>query len=119
MPSIMSPDGLGGLLRRISAFFDVDPACEIALAAVPHSVGVPSLTGWGQGKVNRISLRREASGCRAVFSLGASYGLSDIQNALLFFDKFHMRNVDVELLVADPGAIRIVFDAQRSVAGEY
>ena len=27
MPSIMSPDGLGGLLRRISALFDVDPAC--------------------------------------------------------------------------------------------
>ena len=51
MPSIMSPDGLGGLLRGILALFDVDPACEISLAAVPHTVGVPSLTGWGQGRI--------------------------------------------------------------------
>lgn len=103
MPSIMSPDGLGGLLRRISALFDVDPACEIALAAVPHTVGVPSLTGWGQGKVNRISLKAGSLQAAELSSLGASYGLSDIQNALLFFDKFHMRNVDVELLVGIPG----------------
>lgn len=103
MPSIMSPDGLGGLLRRISTLFDIDSACEISLAAVPHTVGVPSLTGWGQGKVNRVSLKAESIQAVELSSLGVSYGLSDIQNALLFFDKFHMRNVDVELLVGIPG----------------
>lgn len=103
MPSIMSPDGLGGFLRRLSTLFNMDPACEISIAAIPHTVGVPSLTGWGLGKVNRISLKAGSLQAAELSSLKAPYGLSDIQNALLFFDKFRLNNVDVELLVGIPG----------------
>lgn len=118
MPSIMSPDGLGGLLKRIGELFDLEPDCEISIAAHPHTVGVPSLTGWGLGKVNRIALRAESLQVAELSSLGLPFDTADIQNALLFFDKFHMHNVDAELSVGIPGQSEAsLLRSVRSLAG--
>lgn len=103
MPSIMSPDGLGGLLKRMGELFRLESGCEISMAAHPHTVGVPSLTGWGLGKVNRVALRAESLQVAELSSLGLPFDTTDIQNALLFFDKFRMHNVDAELEVGIPG----------------
>lgn len=103
MPSIMSPDGLGGLLKRLGELFRLEAGCEISIAAYPHTVGVPSLTGWGLGKVNRIVLRAESLQVAELSSLKLPFDTVDIQNAFLFFDKFRMRNVDAELTVGIPG----------------
>lgn len=55
MPSIMSPDRLGRLAHGIKGAFCCEPGCETTLVALPHTIGVPSLTGW-QGAINRVEL---------------------------------------------------------------
>ena len=76
---------------------------EMALEAIPNTVGVPSLTGWGQGKPSRIELRVGAIHLRDLDELHPPYRVSDIQNAVLFLDKFGMNNVSVSLVYGLPG----------------
>ena len=56
-PSVASPDQLGKLMRIVRSELPMAHGAEMSLEAIPNTVGVPSLTGWGQGKPSRIELR--------------------------------------------------------------
>lgn len=117
-PSIMSPDKLGELLLDLRALFDLADDCEISLEAVPHTVGVPSLTGWGQGKVNRVILHADSVQPEELLALDRPFDSVQVQNALLFLDKFHLGNVDVALRYGIPGQTEAsLMRTLRSVAG--
>ena len=102
-PSVVSPDQLGELMRLIRAELPMAHGAEMALEAIPNTVGVPSLTGWGQGKPSRVELRVGAIHLRDLDELHPPYRVSDIQNAVLFLDKFGMNNVSVSLVYGLPG----------------
>lgn len=117
-PSIMSPDKLGELLLDLRALFHLADDCEVSLEAVPHTVGVPSLTGWGQGKVNRVILRADSVQPEELVALDRPFDSVQVQNALLFLDKFHLGNVDVALRYGIPGQTEAsLMRTLRSVAG--
>lgn len=101
-PSVMSPDQLGSLMREMRASLPLVPGAEMSMEAIPNTVGVPSLTGWGQGKPNRIDLRVRAINQRDLAELEPPYRVSDIQNAVLFLDKFGMNNLSVVLTCGIP-----------------
>lgn len=118
MPSVMSPDGLGAFLRSLGRFFNVRPDCESSIVAAPHTVGTPTLTGWGLGKIRRVVLRAESLQASELQAIGAPYGPADIQNALLFLDRFGVRNVDAILTVGIPGQTEAsLLRSVRSLAG--
>lgn len=106
-PSIMSPDGLSYLLKQLHTHFTVSPQCEISIAALPHTVGTPSLTGWNAGGINRISLLADTLHPAELAALSRPFDVDQIQNALLFLDKFHRQNVDVALSLGIPGQTEI------------
>ena len=102
MPSIMSPDRLGRLAHGIKGAFCCEPGCETTLVALPHTIGVPSLTGW-QGAINRVELLVDSLEPPELIALNPLFDAVCIQNALLFFDKFHLNNVGVRIVVGIPG----------------
>lgn len=102
-PSIMNPDQLGQLMRVVRTTLPMAHGAEVSLEALPNTVGVPSLTGWGQGKPNRIELQVGAIHLRDLAELERPYRVSDIQNAVLFLDKFGMNNVSLSLTYGIPG----------------
>lgn len=117
-PSIMSPDALGALLREVRQLFDVADGCEVGIEAAPHTVGVPSLTGWGQGKVNRVVLRADSVQPEELAALQRPFDSVQVQNALLFLERFHLGNVDVALRYGIPGQTEAsLMRTLRSVAG--
>lgn len=101
-PSVMNPDQVGELLRLVRATLPLAHGAEVSLEALPNTVGVPSLTGWGQGKPNRIELLVGAIHLRDLAELARPYRVSDIQNAVLFLDKFGMNNVSLSLTYGIP-----------------
>lgn len=102
-PSVVNPDQLGALMRTVRATLPLAPGAEMTLEALPNTVGVPSLTGWGQGKPSRIELAAGAIHLRDLAELGRPFHVSDIQNAVLFLDKFGMNNVALALTYGIPG----------------
>lgn len=93
----MSPDKLGAFLLELRKLFRLSDDCEVSIEAVPHAVGVPSLAGWGQGKVNRVILRADSVQPEELLALDRPFDSVQVQNALLFLDRFHLGNVDVVL----------------------
>lgn len=117
-PSIMSPDGLGALLREMRELFDLADGCEVTLEAAPHTVGVPSLTGWGQGKVNRVILRADSVQPEELAALQRPFDSVQVQNALLFLERFHLGNVDMALRYGIPGQTEAsLMRSLRSIVG--
>ena len=117
-PSIMSPDKLGELLLEVRRLFDLADDCEVSLEAAPHTVGVPSLTGWGQGKVNRVVLRADSVQPEELAALHRPFDSVQVQNALLYLDRFRLGNVDVALRYGIPGQTEAsLMRTVRSVAG--
>lgn len=102
-PSIMSPDGLSHLLGEIRSNFTLAPHCEISIAALPQTIGTPSLTGWGAGGINRVHLLADTLQPTELLALDRPFDSVQIQNALLFLDKFRHQNVDVTLSIGIPG----------------
>ncbi len=102
MPSIMSPGRLGRLAHGIRAPSAASWGCETTLVALPHTIGVPSLTGW-QGAINRVELLVDSLEPPELIALNRPFDAVCIQNALLFFDKFHLNNVGVRIVVGIPG----------------
>ena len=96
------PDRLGRLAHGIKGAFCCEPGCETTLVALPHTIGVPSLTGW-QGAINRVELLVDSLEPPELIALNRLFDAVCIQNALLFFDKFHLNNVGVRIVVGIPG----------------
>lgn len=108
-PSIVSADGLGRLLLTLRRSFTLSPSCEVSLEAIPNTIGVPSLTGWGIGKPNRVNLNIQTINPLELKTLNCPFDIRDIQNAVLYLDKFHVNNVNLNLTYGIPGQTRITW----------
>lgn len=103
MPSMMSPDHIGRLTGLLQRLFSCEPGAPISIVAAPHTIGVPALTGWGQGGINRVELLADSLEPTELTMLGRPFDSGDVQNALLFLDKFHLNNVSVRIIYGIPG----------------
>lgn len=118
MPSSLSPDHLGRLTKTLHQVFSCTPSCTTTLVATPQTVGTASLTGWTQGAINRVELLVDSLEPEELDRLERPFNVNDVQNALLFLDKFHIGNVGVRLIVGTPGQqAPALLRGLRSLAG--
>lgn len=108
-PSIVSADGLGRLLLTLRRSLTLAPACEVSLEAIPNTIGVPSLTGWGLGRPTRINLNIQSVHPQELKTLNCPFDVQDIQNAVLYLDKFHVNNLNLNLTYGIPGQTRVTW----------
>ena len=101
--SVMSPDLLGELLRTLRQHLPVAPEAEVSYDAQPLTIGTPSLTGIAVGHPNRVELMARSTCDAELEALGCAHKAQHIQNAMLFFAKFHQNHVGMTLNYGIPG----------------
>ncbi|NTU89982.1 MAG: coproporphyrinogen III oxidase family protein [Actinobacteria bacterium] len=101
-PTVMNPDALGKLIGWLKESLHLEHRIETSIEVMPRTVGVPSLTGLSAGKFNRFSLGMQSSNPKETKALDCDYNVYDVQDAVLFLDKFHARNVNIDLMYGTP-----------------
>ena len=101
--SIMSADKVCHLVRQIKKTLNLVPGAEISIDVEPLTVCTPSLTDWTSCGITRVNLAALSCDDAELSALGAHQSREQLQNALLFLEKFHMANVDFEVLYGIPG----------------
>ena len=101
--SIMSADKVCHLVRRIKKTLNLAPGAEISIDVEPLTVCTPSLTDWTSCGITRVNLAALSCDDAELAALGAHHSREQLQNALLFLEKFHMANVNFEVLYGVPG----------------
>lgn len=101
--SIMSADKVCHLVRRIKKTLNLVPGAEISIDVEPLTVCTPSLTDWTSCGITRVNLAALSCDDAELSALGAHHSREQLQNALLFLEKFHMANVNFEVLYGVPG----------------
>ena len=101
--SLMSADKVCHLVRRLRRGLAVEPRAQVAVDVEPLTVGTPSLTNWTSCGVNRVNLAVWSAVDSELVALGVPHRREEVQDALLFLEKFHLGNVNVRLLFGLPG----------------
>lgn len=101
--SIMSADKVCHLVRHIKKTLTMVPGAEISIDVEPLTVCTPSLTDWTSCGVTRVNLAALSCDDVELKALGAHHTREQLQNALLFLEKFHISNVNFEVLYGIPG----------------
>lgn len=101
--SIMSADKVCHLVRRIKKTLTLAPGAEISIDVEPLTVCTPSLTDWTSCGITRVNLAALSCDDTELNALGAHHSREQLQNALLFLEKFHMANMNFEVLYGVPG----------------
>ena len=101
--SIMSADKVCHLVRCIKKTLNLVPGAEISIDVEPLTVCTPSLTDWTSCGITRVNLAALSCDDAELAALGAHHSREQLQNALLFLEKFHMANVNFEVLYGVPG----------------
>ena len=101
--SIMSADKVCHLVRQIKKTLTLAPGAEISIDVEPLTVCTPSLTDWTSCGITRVNLAALSCDDAELSALGAHHSREQLQNALLFLEKFHMANVNFEVLYGVPG----------------
>lgn len=101
--SIMSADKVCHLVRRIKKTLNLVPGAEISIDVEPLTVCTPSLTDWTSCGITRVNLAALSCDDAELTALGAHHSREQLQNALLFLEKFNMANVNFEVLYGVPG----------------
>ena len=101
--SIMSADKVCHLVRRIKKTLNLVPGAEISIDVEPLTVCTPSLTDWTSCGITRVNLAALSCDDAELTALGAHHSREQLQNSLLFLEKFHMANVNFEVLYGVPG----------------
>jgi oxygen-independent coproporphyrinogen-3 oxidase len=102
-PSVMNPDALAKLLRNLRERLDFERGVEVTIEVMPQTVGTPSLSGLASGGYNRISLSAQSVIPAELETLECGFGVQQIQDAVLFLDRFRFNNVNVDIMYGIPG----------------
>ena len=103
VPSMMSPDRLGKIVRDFKENVDMDPRGQVEIRMMPQTVCTPSLSGLGTGGFTRASLVMDSAVDSELEYLGAGYTIEKVQYAVVFLDKFGWRDVNLDLMYGIPG----------------
>jgi coproporphyrinogen III oxidase-like Fe-S oxidoreductase len=102
-PSVMNPDALAKLLRGLKRRLDFEQGAEITIEVMPQTVGTPSLSGLKAGGFSRVSLSMQSAVSAELEMLECGFTVYDVQNAMLFLDKFRFNNVNLDIMYGIPG----------------
>ena len=104
--TVMSPDLLGDLLRTVREKLPISKGVEISVDAHPLTICTPALTGIASGHPNRMELIIHSNNEQELAELNCSFTPQHIQNAILFFKRFHMNNCGLTISLGIPGQTR-------------
>ena len=101
--TVMSPDRLGDLLRTARELLPLQQGAELSVDTQPLTVGTPALTGIAAGRPNRMELMMRSSSDEELRALGCAHTTQHVQNAELFFNRFHLNNYGLTVDLGIPG----------------
>ncbi len=101
--TVMSPDLLGDLLKTARETLPVAHAAEFSVDAHPLTIGTPALTGIAAGRPNRMELMMCSENDSELRTMGCSFGVQHVHNAIRFFSKFRLNNVGLTVDLGIPG----------------
>lgn len=102
-PSVMRPDDMAALLRSLKQCLNLEKGVEISIEVMPQTVGTPSLVGLKAGGYSRISLSMQSAVPEELIALDCGFTVQDVQNAVLFCDRFHFNNINLDIMYGIPG----------------
>lgn len=101
--TVMNPDLLGDLLRTAREILPLKQGAELSVDAQPLTIGTPALTGLAAGRPNRMELMMRSSSDEELRALGCVHTTQNVQNAVLFFNRFHLNNYGLTVDLGIPG----------------
>lgn len=101
-PTTLKPDALSQLMKTIRKELPVEPRAEITVEAMPQTIGTPSLDGLATGGATRVSLSMQSAVQSELEALDCGFTANDVQNAVLFLDRFRFNNVNIDLMYGIP-----------------
>ena len=102
-PTVMSPDAVGNLVRKLQEGLDIERPMEISIEAMPQTIGTPSLSGLNLGHFTRYSLSMQSAVPEELEALDCGFTIQQVDTALLFLDKFKHQNINLDVMVGLPG----------------
>ncbi len=101
--TVMSPDLLGKTLRLVREHLPVRQGAEVSVNASPVTIGTPALTGISAGKPNRFDLMMRSASDEELRTLGCRHTMQHVNNAIMYFNRFHMNNLALTVNFGIPG----------------
>jgi oxygen-independent coproporphyrinogen-3 oxidase len=102
-PSTMRPDDLAATLRKLKQCLNFEIGAEITIEVMPQTVGTASLSGIKAGGFNRISLSMQSSVYDELAALDCGFTVKDVHNAMVFCNRFHIKNTNLDIMYGIPG----------------
>ncbi len=102
-PTLLSPEALGGLLRRVDAEFGLDPAAEITLEANPDSVDPASLAALREVGFTRISFGMQSAVAHVLAVLDRTHTPGGALRAVGDAQAAGFEQVSLDLIYGTPG----------------
>lgn len=101
-PSALNPDAIAKLMRKLKNRLNLATPAEVCIEAMPQTIGTSSLSGLGVGGFTRMSLSMQSGNDDELAALDCGFSVQDIQNSVIFLDRFGMRNVNIDLMYGNP-----------------
>ena len=105
----VKPDLLGDLLRTAREILPMAHGAEVSVNAGPATVGTPALTGIAAGRPNRMELIMRSGSDEELLTLGCGHTVQQVNNAVLFFHRFHVNNFGLTVDLGIPGQTQASF----------
>jgi oxygen-independent coproporphyrinogen-3 oxidase len=102
-PSLLRPAAVETILEAVSRTFGLAHAAEITLEANPGTVTLPSLTGYRQAGINRLSLGLQSCSDHQLRVLGRLHDRREGFRAVQWARDAGFDNLSLDLMFALPG----------------
>jgi oxygen-independent coproporphyrinogen-3 oxidase len=103
----MRPDDVATMMRRFIERLRAEGLAplrglEVTIECMPQTIGTPLLSGLRPGGFTRYSLSMQSIIDAELEALDCGFTARDVQNAVLFLDRFHVHNVNLDLMYGNP-----------------
>ncbi len=102
-PSLLRPEAVDTILEAVTRTFGLAHAAEITLEANPGTVTLPSLTGYRQAGINRLSLGLQSCSDHQLEVLGRLHDRREGFTAVQWARDAGFDNLSLDLMFALPG----------------
>lgn len=110
-PSLLTPEQLDIIIKKIRSGFNVDAGCEITLEANPSGLTPERLKKLRNTGINRLSLGVQSMSDRELTILGRSHNADRAEKAVLDAASAGFSNISCDLMLAVPGQTMATLDA--------
>ena len=101
-PSILSPETIEQIIRRIDTVFALKPNAEITLEANPNNLNEDYFKRLSQTSINRLSIGIQSFADENLRLLGRIHSGKQAELCLELAQKYHFHNLSIDLMYAYP-----------------